>query len=101
MYKTAIIGDKESIYGFNAIGIEIFPVFSAEKAGEIIKRLSNMVYALIYVTQDVAEKTLKVIDEYADSPLPAIIPIPGIKGGSYGADNLQKMIQRATGIAQD
>ncbi len=101
MHKIAIIGDKESIYGFTTIGIETFPVFSAEKAGEIIRRLSDTGYAVIYVTQDVAEKIQEVIEEYTDRPLPAIIPIPGIKGGSYGADSLQKMIKRATGIAQD
>ncbi len=101
MYKTAVIGDRESIYGFTAIGIETFPVFSAQKAGDIIKILSAQDYAVIFITQDIAEKIEDVIDEYRDKPLPAIIPIPGIKGGNYGEYNLQKMIQRATGSAQD
>ena len=30
MYKIAVLGDRDSIYGFGALGLEVFPVEEAE-----------------------------------------------------------------------
>ena len=39
MYKAAILGDRDSIYGFAALGLEIVPV--AEKAEAALAGLEN------------------------------------------------------------
>ena len=31
MYKIAVLGDRDSIYGFAALGLEVFPVPSGEE----------------------------------------------------------------------
>ena len=30
MYKIAVLGDRDSIYGFGALGLEVFPVEEPE-----------------------------------------------------------------------
>ncbi len=34
MYKIAVLGDYDSIYGFAALGLDTFPVTAQEEAGE-------------------------------------------------------------------
>ena len=35
MYKIAVLGERESVMGFAALGLAVFPVESAEEAAEI------------------------------------------------------------------
>ena len=39
MYKIAVVGDYDSIYGFAAVGLDICPVKSREETRERLKRL--------------------------------------------------------------
>ena len=34
MYKIAVLGDYDSIYGFATLGLDTFPVSTREEAGE-------------------------------------------------------------------
>ena len=34
MYKTGIIGDRESVVGFRAVGIDAIPARTGEEAGD-------------------------------------------------------------------
>ena len=51
MYKVAVLGDRDSIYGFAAIGIETFPVENAAEASKQLKDLADGQYAVIYITE--------------------------------------------------
>ena len=37
MYKIAVVGDKESIFGFTAIGMDVYPAYEEEDVKEIIQ----------------------------------------------------------------
>ena len=53
MYKIAVLGERESVMGFAALGLAVFPVESAEEAAEAFHRLTRQsdAYAIIYVTE--------------------------------------------------
>ena len=34
MYKVAVLGDRDSIYGFAALGLDTFPVTDPEEAAK-------------------------------------------------------------------
>ena len=55
MYKIGVIGDKDSIMGFKAVGISVFPVSTPEKAQEVLKKYADDEYAIIYITGQMAE----------------------------------------------
>ena len=57
MYKIAVLGERESVMGFAALGLAVFPVDSAEEAAEVFHRLTRQsdAYAIIYVTETYAE----------------------------------------------
>ena len=51
--NLAVIGDSESIKGFSAVGLDIFPCDDSEGAGQLIRRLADSdSYAIIYLTEE-------------------------------------------------
>jgi len=98
MYKIGIIGDKDSILGFKAIGLSVFPVTQPSEAERILRELAEEQYAVIYITEQVARSLTSVIDEFSDKRFPAIIPIPGNQGSlGIGMQGVKKSVERAVG----
>jgi len=98
MYKIAVLGDRDSVLGFKALGLDIFPVEGVEEGRQTLHQLAKEDYAIIYITELLAQSVRSEIDRYKTSVTPAVILIPG-KGGSLGlgAQALQSAIERAVG----
>ena len=98
MYKVAVLGDRDSIYGFAALGLDTYPVADREEAARILKTLSDGQYAIIYITEALQAELESEIDHYVTDYLPAIIPIPGVSGNTgKGMRNVKKSVERAVG----
>lgn len=98
MYKIAVLGDRDSIYGFAALGLDTFPVESTEEAAKTLKKLAEGQYAVIYLTEALQAVLEKEIDNYLSERIPAIIPIPGVFGNTgMGLRNVKKSVERAVG----
>ena len=98
MYKIAVMGDYDSIYGFATLGLDTFPVTDLEYGAVQLKRLAEADYAVIYMTESLAEELKKEIDRYRESMKPAIILIPGISGNmGAGIAGVKKSVEQAVG----
>lgn len=98
MYKVAVIGDHDSIYGFAALGLDTYPVDDPETAGRQLRQLAESEYAVIYITEALAAELERELDRYREAPLPAIIPIPGISGNTgMGIKMVKKSVEQAVG----
>ena len=98
MYKIGVIGDKESVLGFQAVGLDVFPAGDAEEAKKTLKRLAKEDFAIIYITEQFYQYMMKEVEEYTDSRLPAVIPIPGKDGSlGIGMTSVKKSVERAVG----
>ncbi|MCQ2506070.1 MAG: V-type ATP synthase subunit F [Lachnospiraceae bacterium] len=98
MYKIAVLGDRDSIYGFAALGLETFPVLSDEEAVETLKKIAEDGYAVIYITENLLSALDKEVEKYREQILPAIIPIPGVSGNTgAGIANVKKLVEQAVG----
>ncbi len=98
MYKVAVIGDRDSIYGFAALGIDTYPVEEKEEAAKTLKTLAEGQYGVIYITESLQALLEEEIDRYITSYLPAIIPIPGVFGNTgKGMQYVKKSVERAVG----
>ena len=47
--KIGVVGDKDSVLAFKALGIDVFPVVEADEARKTIDRLAMNNYAVIFV----------------------------------------------------
>ena len=98
MYKIAVIGDYDSIYGFATLGLSICPVRSKEEAEAKIRQFASGKYGIIYITVAVAAELKDVIEEYKERTLPAIIQIPGVSGNTgAGVEGVKKTVEQAVG----
>lgn len=98
MYKIGVIGDKDSILGFKAMGISVFPVTGHEEAEKTIRELAADNYAVIFITEQIARNLTEIINIYRNERIPAIIPIPGNQGVlGIGMQGVKKSVERAIG----
>ena len=91
MYKIAVIGEYDSIYGFAALGLDTFPVSDPEEAKTKLQELAEGSYAVIYITEALAALLKKEIEKYREMLLPAIIQIPGVSGNSRWSRQLARI----------
>lgn len=109
-YKIAIIGTREAILGFKALGLEPVYVSQPEEAVEALYTLkkervemngeSKNKYAIVYIMEDLMSAITD--DDYkklSQDPLPAIIPLPSHLGSSgYGLKKLKTIVEKAVGM---
>lgn len=99
MYSIAVLGDRESVLGFKALGIEVFFAENAAEGHAQLAELTNGNYAVIYITETLAAELSSEIGRYKDDIIPAVILIPG-KAGSLGIgmNALRSSVERAVGM---
>ena len=98
MYKIAVLGDIDSIYGFAALGIHICPVGFKEEAVKAFKSLVDENYAIIYITESYYIELEAEINQHKAYIVPAIIVIPGASGNvGIGMSNIKKIVEQAVG----
>lgn len=98
MYKAAVMGDYDSIYGFAALGLSTFPVTDPEAAKAALKKLADGAYAVVYITEALAANLEEELDHYREQLLPAIILIPGVYGNTgAGIARVKKSVEQAVG----
>ena len=100
MLKIAVIGGRETVMGFKALGLETYPAADAAEASAVLKKLTRESddYAIIYIEETLAQYMSSEIDKFKDSPTPAIILIPGREGSmGLGQSALRAAVERAVG----
>ena len=101
MVKIAVMGGRETVLGFKALGLDVFPVEDGAEAKPLLRRLAQdtvNTYAIIYVEENLAEELDSEIEKYKDKSRPAIILIPGKDGPlGLGQNALRAAVERAVG----
>ena len=98
MYKIAVMGDADSVLGFKALGLDVYPVESVEQARRTLHRLAKEECAIVYMTEQLAVHLPEEFARYKDALTPAIIVIPGKDGSlGIGQGNVTKAVVRAVG----
>ena len=98
MSKVGVIGDKDSIMGFLALGMDTFPAYEPDEIKKTIHRMVEDGYAIIYITEQASLLAKDFIARYKDNPLPAIIVIPGIGGSMRRMNEIRESSKRAIGV---
>lgn len=98
MVKIGVIGDRDSIYGFAALGLDIYPAEDAKTAGELLMHLAESEYGILYITDQLASQLPSELEALSRRILPAVIPIPGVSGNTgIGMANVKRSVERAVG----
>lgn len=98
MYKIAVLGDRDSIYGFGALGLKVFPIDDGESGARTLRRLAEEDYAVLYVTEALCAQIPQELERLRELPLPAVVPIPGLSGNTgMGMAMVKRSVEQAVG----
>jgi V/A-type H+/Na+-transporting ATPase subunit F len=99
-YKIAMIGDDASTGGFAAGGVTGFPAATAAEARERLRALvASREYAIVFITEGLAEPILEDIARLPRTAVPAVVVVPD-QGGSRGIGfrKIQAAVEKALGL---
>lgn len=99
MYKKiGVVGDKDSILPFMALGLEVVAVTNEMEARIGIDRLAKEAYPVIFVTEPVAQMVPETIKRYDNVAIPGIILIPSNQGTlGIGKERISANVEKAVG----
>ena len=97
--EIAVIGDKDSVLCFKAIGVRVFPVHDLTEAERNLKELiRNRRFGVIFITEEFGRDLESLIESVSNKVLPSIVLIPGRKGSEgIGMRKIQRNVIRAVG----
>lgn len=100
MYKKiGVVGDKDSVLAFKALGVEVAPVIDADEARRAVDKMAMNDYAVIFVTEQVAATIEETIERYNNQLLPAVILIPSNQGTlNIGSKRISDSVEKAVGM---
>ena len=99
MAKIGVIGDRDSVLLFQAVGLDVFFEDDGERANRTLHRLAREGYVAVFVTEKLYPACAETIQEYQASAFPAIIPIPDNQGSrGVGVEALRKNVEKAVGM---
>lgn len=99
MHKMAVIGDRDSVLGFKALGFTVVYADEPAQAAQVIGRLAREQCAVVFITERLAAGIPDTIERYKAALTPAIIPIPDNQGSTgFGMKQLSDNVEKAIGV---
>lgn len=97
--KIAVVGERELILSFKALGIPIFPVVNLNEALEMVKKLVKENYSLILLTEEYASQMKELMGELRTKPGITVTPIPTARGSKgFALEELKAVLRKAIGV---
>lgn len=99
MYKIGIIGARDTVLGFMALGFSVQEAADADEAGmRLVTMVKSGEYAVVFLTENYAQQLSELLAQYKDMPLPAVVSIPDAGGSTgYGMNLIRSAVERAVG----
>ncbi|MDD2446480.1 MAG: V-type ATP synthase subunit F [Tissierellia bacterium] len=98
MYKIGVVGDKDSVLAFKALGVDVFTVTGEHDARKTVDTLARNRYGIIFITEQMASLIPDTIARYDKEIIPAVILIPSNQGTlNIGMDRINRNVEKAVG----
>ena len=99
-FNIAMIGDSSTVRGFAAGGVHPYPAAESEQALATLRELvAGGKYAIIFITEALAEPILDTISRLRTGAIPAVIVVPDQSGArGLGFEKTRLAVERAIGI---
>ncbi|MDR0856334.1 MAG: V-type ATP synthase subunit F [Clostridiales bacterium] len=96
--KIAMVGDRDTALAFKVVGADVFAAATPFELRDVLKKLAQEGYGVIFVTESLAESAPEIIDRYRAGVYPIVLPIPDSRGATgHALENLSKNVERAVG----
>ncbi|MCH5164619.1 MAG: V-type ATP synthase subunit F [Clostridiales bacterium] len=97
--KIAVIGEKQIVTAFKAIGFDTFFADNALVTTDILRNLvKENTYAVIFITEDVASQMSDTLEILKSRSYPIVVPLPTLTPNGYGMECIKKDVEKAIGV---
>jgi len=97
-HNIAVIGDKDFISGFKALGCRLYPVDEKMDVRLAFHQAIEADSSFIFILESYALKIMDLLPQYQEKSHPLIIPLPDFRQDlSYTEDLLSQFTIRAVG----
>lgn len=98
MANIGVVGDRDSVLLFKAVGLHVFFETEEEQASRTLRRLAREGYEVIFITEELYVKCSEAVSQFKAEAFPAIIPIPSNQGTQgLGMQEIKKNVEKAIG----
>jgi V/A-type H+-transporting ATPase subunit F len=98
MSEIAMIGDRDSILGFKALGVAIFPVNSKDESIEALKEIIKQEYKVAFITEQMAPNSGEIAGVLSGRTFPVVTMIPSNRGSTgLAMQRLKLLVRKAAG----
>jgi len=94
--RIAVIGERDTILPFRALGLEIVPMNPSEKVSELVEKLLKEKVRVIFFTPDLFPFLQPIMERTRKSPVPCFIALPTAKV-EMTIERLRKLVAKAIG----
>jgi len=95
--KVTVIGDRDSVLGFAALGVTVMTPRPEEVRESMTKAIKDEA-VVIFITERLAEEVTDLIEDMSHRPIPSVVTIPDAGGSrGMGLKKLDDIIVTAVG----
>jgi len=96
--NIAVIGDRDFILGFKALGCALYPVDEKMDVRLAFTKAIEADFSFIFILESYALKIMDLLEQYREKSRPLVIPLPDFRQGlSLSEDLLSQFTIRAVG----
>ena len=97
--KIAVVGERELVLSFKALGVPVFPAGNVAEAEEKVKELVEENYSLILLTEGFASQMQQLLTTLRTKPETTITTIPTSRGSQgFALEELKAVLRKAVGV---
>lgn len=99
MSKIAVIGPRDAILAFRALGADVFPVTGSQSAKEALGKAADEGYQIVFLTEALAIEMEQALLSMQERTVPVITIIPdGRESLGTGTRRLKQRLEKAIGV---
>ena len=98
MSEIAMIGDRDSILGFKALGVAIFPVSAKDECAAALTEMMEQEFKVVFITEQIAPSPEEIASIIGDRTFPVVTMVPNNRGTTgLAMQRLQMLVRKAAG----
>ena len=98
MPEIAMIGDRDSILGFRALGIAIFAVSTRSESAEALREVIRQECKVAFITEQMSPGPEEIAGIIGDRTFPVVTMIPSNRGPTgLPMQRLKMLVRKAAG----
>jgi len=98
MSKVAVVGPRDAILAFKALGADVFPVAQRPAALAAVEKAAGLGYKLVFLCESLAGGMEKPLSELQKRITATITVIPDRESTGAGLARVKQRVEKAIGV---